>query len=253
MSAGSVLLVAMPWETLPKPSIQLGTLQAVLERAGIPTAVRSMKLAFMEHCRAATAGGPAAERIEPSDYEAVAAEHFGVGLGDWIFAVPPFREGPDPDTAYLHYAREQGVPEPALVKAQAMRRLVPAFVEACVADILGAGPRVVGFTSAFSQNVASLVLSRRLKEADPTLRVVFGGANCEGPMGAALHRSFPWVDVVVRGEAERVLPELVRNLVAGGPVRPQPGLCYRDGEQAVAVDPAGEATVPMEVRGRSKP
>ena len=48
--------------------------------------------------------------------------------------------------------------------------------------------------------------------------------------GAALHRAFPWVDAVVRGEGERVFPGLVKDFLAGGPCRPQPGLCYRDGE-----------------------
>jgi ribosomal peptide maturation radical SAM protein 1 len=75
---------------------------------------------------------------------------------------------------------------------------------------------------------------------------VFGGGNCDGPMGAALHRVFPWIDVVVRGEAERILPDLVRDLLVGGEIRPRPGLCYRDGERSVAVPQAGAATVAMD-------
>ena len=59
-------------------------------------------------------------------------------------------------------------------------------------------------------------------------------------MGAALHRAFPWVDAVVRGEGERVLPGLVKDFLAGGPCRPQAGLCYRDGERSVAVPEGGD-------------
>jgi ribosomal peptide maturation radical SAM protein 1 len=76
-----------------------------------------------------------------------------------------------------------------------------------------------------------------LKQLDPSLTIVFGGDNCEGPMGPALHRSFPWVDIVVRGEGERVLVELARDVLAGRPVRPQPGLCYRDGSGHPVVVP----------------
>jgi ribosomal peptide maturation radical SAM protein 1 len=80
------------------------------------------------------------------------------------------------------------------------------------------------------------------------VRIVFGGANCEGTMGAALHRAFPVVDVVVRGEGERVLPELVRDLLASRPVRPRPGLCYRDpgdgARQVVVEEAAGD--VPLD-------
>jgi len=62
-------------------------------------------------------------------------------------------------------------------------------------------------------------------------------------MGAALHRAFPVIDVVVRGEGEKVLPELVRDLLAGRPIRPQPGLCYRDphdGGQIVVDEAPGD-------------
>ncbi len=245
MAAGNVVLAAMPWETLPKPSIQLGILQNVLERAGIRTEVRSLKLAFMDHCISATATRAKTERIGLDDYEMVATEHFVVGLGDWIFAVPPFASHVDPDEEYLGYIRRQGVPESDIAKALEMRALVPTFLDSCVEDILAADPRVVGFTSTFSQNVPSLVLAKLLKLRNPSLRIIFGGANCDGPMGAALHRAFPWVDVVVRGEAELVLPELVGDLLANRPVRPLPGLCYRDGDRSIAVAPGAEP-IPMD-------
>jgi ribosomal peptide maturation radical SAM protein 1 len=247
MNRPDVLLVSMPWEVLKFPSIQLGILERVLEGAGIGTEVRSLKLAFMEHCVTATSGRPDDERIGVADYERVACEHFEAGLGDWIFAVPPFRRNtPEADEAYLAYLRGKGISKPDLDKALAMRALVPAFLERCTEEILAARPRIVGFTSVFSQNVPSLVLARMLRERDPSLRVVFGGANCDGPMGVALHRAFPWVDVVVRGEAERVLPDVVRDLLAGGPIRPQPGLCYRDGERSIVVEQSGGPSVAMD-------
>ncbi len=242
----SVVLVAMPWQWLSTPSIQLGLLQSVLERAGIRSEARTLSLAFMEHCHGATAGLPEPERIGILDYSAVTTEYDGVGLGDWIFAVPPFREASESDARYLALLRERGVPEAAIAKGVAMRRLVPAFLAQMADEILAAGPRVVGFTTTFGQNVPSLALAQILKRRDPSLVVVFGGTNCDGPMGAALHRTFPWVDVVVRGEAERVLPELVRDLVAGRPPRPQPGLCYRHGGRAEAIPQARGDEVVMD-------
>ena len=64
-------------------------------------------------------------------------------------------------------------------------------------------------------------------------------------MGAALLHSFPWVDVVVRGEAELILPGLVRDLLAQRPLRSQPGFCYREHGAEVIVPEAGAAVVPM--------
>jgi ribosomal peptide maturation radical SAM protein 1 len=246
MRKPSVLLVAMPWHTLGLPSIQLGILLGVLERAGIAAEARSLMLAFMEHCRAETAARPEAERIEPADYEMVGEKHFPLGLGDWIFAVPPFRDAPDHDAQYLPHLRAHDVPEAEVAKALVMRGLVPAFLDRAADEILAADPRVVGFTSTFSQNVPALVLARMLKARHPSLSIVFGGGNCDGPMGAALHAAFPWVDVVVRGEAEAVLPELVGDLLGGRRVRPQPGLCYREGDRSVAVPQSGTASVPMD-------
>ena len=67
-------------------------------------------------------------------------------------------------------------------------------------------------------------------------------------MGAALHRAFPVIDVVVRGEGERVLPDLARELLARRPVSPRPGLCYREpgdgGRQVVIEEAAGD--VPLD-------
>jgi hypothetical protein len=97
MREPSVLLVAMPWHTLGLPSIQLGILWSVLEQAGIATEVRSLMLSFMEHCLTETAARPEGERVELADYAMVADQNFPLGLGDWIFAVPPFRDAPDRD------------------------------------------------------------------------------------------------------------------------------------------------------------
>lgn len=247
------MLVAMPWQVLQLPSIQLGLLQPLLEAAGIRTELRSFKLDFMEHCRVATRAHPEARRIGLADYEAVAADHYWVGLGEWIFAVPPFREGPGPHDAYLDYVRRHGVSEGDIEKALAMRALVPTFLETCVDDLIAAGPRIVGFTCTFSQTVPSLVLAKLLKQRDPSLIIVFGGANCDGPMGAALLRAFSWVDVVVRGEAEDFIVELMADLLRGTSPRPQPGLCYR-GRRAGRARPAGrgeDCTGPAAHPGRS--
>lgn len=246
MRAPAVTLVALPWHALPMPSIQLGTLCAVLGQAGIATEVRSLMLAFMEHCLAETAGRPEGERITVADYATVADEYPALGLGDWIFAVPPFRDDAERDAQYVAYLRQLGVPEPVVGKALVMRSLVPAFLERCVEEILASGTRMVGFTTTFSQNVPSLVLAKLLKEREPRVAIVFGGGNCDGPMGAALHRAFPWVDVVVRGEAERLLPDLVRDLFAGRPVRPAPGLCYREGDRQVVVPQQPATPVSMD-------
>ncbi len=246
MREQSMMLIDMPWSMPNGPSIQLGILQSVLRRANVRSEVRSFNLAFMDHLASADADKPADDRFSFEDYLDVAENHYKVGLGDWIFAVAPFRSSGDWEQRYLEFFLANGGREEILAKAVRMRRLVPSFLERCAEEVLTTAPSVVGFTTTFSQNVPSLVLAKLLKSRDPSLQIVFGGSNCDGPMGEALHRAFPWVDVVVRGEGERVLPELVRDLFAGKMIRPQPGLCFRSGGQRMVVEQQGEAAVPMD-------
>lgn len=233
-----VLLVAMPWAKVEHPSIQLGILHALLEQAGIECTPIFAYLRFMEHCARASS-----RALSVDDYNEIAVEYF---IGDWIFAVPPFRKEPANVSGYVDYLRRTGAPETAIVKAPQFRRHVATFLKKLTTEIVAARPRVVGFTTTFGQTVPSLVLAKMLRARDPSIRIVFGGANCQGEMGAALLRLFPWIDVVVRGEAELVIKSLMSELIAGMPITPRPGLCYREGAKVHIVEFDSEALPDMD-------
>lgn len=205
-----VVLVTMPWDVLGSPSLALGILHQLLLDAGISVATRSPKLWWME--RLLEAG------IGIDRYDEIAG--YGGGLGDYVFAEPPMAS-PDGIARYAAALRAQ-VAGSFLARVEELRRLAPRFLDECAAALLALRPRVVGFTTMFSQTMASLGVARRLKALDPSVRVVLGGSNCEGPMGAALARCFPWIDVVVRGEAEAVAPAIFGALLAGEPVPAAP-------------------------------
>ncbi|GIT64482.1 MAG: hypothetical protein Ct9H300mP23_01090 [Nitrospinota bacterium] len=62
---------------------------------------------------------------------------------------------------------------------------------------------VVGFSSPFNQNIASLTLAKMIKEKFPHLKIFFGGSNFESEMGLEYFRVSPLgFDYVVPGEAE---------------------------------------------------
>jgi ribosomal peptide maturation radical SAM protein 1 len=83
--------------------------------------------------------------------------------------------------------------------------------------VLADKPTIVGFTTTFQQNVASLALAKELRRRVPSaeLKILFGGANCEAEMGRALAEQFPFIDHVVSGEAESLIVDLVGDLTAG--------------------------------------
>lgn len=247
MGASHVLvsLVSMPFKDLRHPPIQLGILERCLTRVGIGARSHSLEIAFMEHLYRRTAEADEGQRLSVEDYQHIACRDFVVNLGDWIFKVPPYAEPSWQDDEYLDYARSE-IPEEAVITAVQMKRVVPEFLAAAADELLAGKPRIIGFSTVFQQNVASLVLAKILKSRDPSLTIVFGGGNCDGAMGAALHECFPWIDVVVRGEGERVFPEVVLDVLAGRAIRPQPGLCYRVEGRSVAVPQENKPQVPMD-------
>src|SRR6266542_3810393 len=167
-----VVLITMPWDLLSSPSLALGILHQLLADAGVDVASASYKLAWME---LVLQGQRASSRqpITIADYEEIARAPSGVG--DWVFAAPPI--SPARTTASYRALLSATGEAHLWPKLAEMRRLVPRFLDECVAEVRAQRPRVVGFTTTFGQNLSSLALARRLKQADPTLRVVFGGAN----------------------------------------------------------------------------
>ncbi len=229
-----VILIAMPWAGITYPSIQLGIVKSLLDRSQIACEPMSLNLGFFEYL----AAKPEADRLSLAQYDYI-GEASGLGLGEWIFASAAKRHSDAAsDDAYRDFVTGKNPANDVLEKAERVRELVPGFLDRCAENILAARPRVAGFTSTFSQVFPSLALARRLKEQAPDLHIVFGGANCDGPMGKTLHALYPWIDVVVRGECERVAPRLFRELIAGGPISRQPGLCIREhGEVTAVVEP----------------
>jgi ribosomal peptide maturation radical SAM protein 1 len=236
-----VILASMPWDSVEGPSIQLGTLRALLDREGIPVQTRAFNVDFVDRCLAA----PLAEPMTVRRYTALAQQYAHTGLPEWAFAVPPYHDTSAHDARFLREVAAVVPPDLVQAVVDVRRHVVGPFLEACAADVLRARPRVLGLTLTHAQSVPSLALARAVKLRDPTVTILLGGAGCEGPMGAALHRAFPWIDLVVRGEAERALPRLLQGLREGR-VEPVPGLCHRDAAGAsVAVDP-GPDLVPMD-------
>ena len=216
-----VLLISMPFGALERPSLGLSLLKARLAEEGFACDVRYLNFAF-------------AEFVGPELYQWVAyGLPYTAFAGDWTFTTSLYGGRPGAERAYVREILRGAwrMPGEDVRRLLHVRTLVEPFLEHCLAAVPWEDYSVVGFTSTFEQNIASLSLAKRVKAAHPRLHVVFGGANWEDCMGAELHRRFTFVDYVCSGEAERSFPALVRRLLAGGP-RPSaagiPGVVYRD-------------------------
>lgn len=201
-----VLLVSMPFCPLHQPAMGLelvrGTLPAARAR------IRYFALPFARHV------GPALY-AEIQDWLDNCNQ-----LGDWLMSAALHDLDPAADDGYFDEVLagpQSPVPAERLGELLQVRGRVESFLADCQREIESQRPHIVGFTSTFQQHVASLALARRLKARNPELFVVFGGVNCEGAMGLETARRFPFVDAVVSGEGEVVLPILVERALSGLP------------------------------------
>lgn len=100
-------------------------------------------------------------------------------------------------------------------------------VDRWLAELLALRPRVVGFSTLYSNEAAGLALAERVKEADPSCVVVFGGPQAGRDAGGYALARRPCVDFVVDGEGEETFHELLSRLEQGRDAASCPGLILR--------------------------
>jgi ribosomal peptide maturation radical SAM protein 1 len=215
--AAPVALVNMPFSYSKYPSIQLGTLTALLKAQGIDVKNHYLNLLF-------------ANRIGIPLYELICEKR--ALFGEWLFSYLLFRGNPKnseyPQTfkpVFEDLSRQSGHPISYFLEIN--KRVAPEFLTWAMAAIDWGQYRMVGFTSTFDQNVASLSMAKLIKDLYPQVKIVFGGANYDGEMGLEQVRAFPWIDYVVVGEGEEVFPALVRAVLDGEPASIPSGVAYR--------------------------
>jgi ribosomal peptide maturation radical SAM protein 1 len=227
LKADKVLLALLPLSSAHYPSLALGLLKPAVAALGLRCDVRYFSLDYLEEI-----GAESFERLDDTAY-------YTALVGEWVFAAAAHGEEEAAGSAGLRYLTEvleAEFPEhyraPLLLTLLAARRGAAAFIERCVGSIDWTRVSVLGVSTSFQQNMASLAFARRVKERHPHVLVVFGGANCQGEMGVELHRRYPFIDAICLGEGDRVFPELVRRHLAGERAVGLPGLVLRDSDGA---------------------
>ncbi|KDQ69557.1 RiPP maturation radical SAM C-methyltransferase [Streptomyces halstedii] len=234
-----VLLVNMPWSPIDLPSLALGILKRSVDEhvPGGSAEVLHANLEFTDWITRRT-------EFTAEDYEYYALSSYFLGCGDWVFSSalyddPAWRE--EEFTA----AMSGKLRASRMRMTKELHRQVPEFVETIARRIVEYAPDVVGFTSTFQQNTAALAAARHVKRLAPHIVTVMGGANCDAEQGAAVHRTFPFVDHVIRGEGEAAFPALLTALAEGATdLSTISGLCHRDAEGASVANPMATSPLP---------
>lgn len=198
----NVLLLSMPFGAVDRPALGISQLKAALIRRGISCEVRYLFDDFVE-------------MISLKDYEWLTDDlPYTCFAGDWCFTLALYGRQPALDWGYVRNVLHATwrLSKSDIERIVRIREVSIDYINACVTKVDWGAYDIVGFTSTFVQNIASLALAKRLKINEPHLKIVFGGANWEGEMGKALHQQFPFVDFVCGGEADNSFPELVECL-----------------------------------------
>jgi ribosomal peptide maturation radical SAM protein 1 len=213
-----VLLAGMPWAALDRPPLGLGLLHAALSGRGVPCRTHHLQFRL-------------ADMIGTRDYVWVGSElPYAAFAGDWLFTEALYGRRAEEDAGYVEEVLRGrwSLSRDDVARLYALRTLCEPYLERCLQTVPWGEADVVGFTSTFEQNVASLAMARRVKEAFPHVTIAFGGANWEGEMGEELHRRFPFVDLVCSGESDRSFPAALAALGDDDALAKVRGIVFRD-------------------------
>lgn len=224
-----VALVNMPFSFSKYPSIQLGTLSTLLKSKGVGVDCHHLNVRF-------------AHKIGVPLYELICEKR--ALFGEWLFSYLLFRDNPKRaeyprvfKPVFEQVARESG--HPVSFFEDMATRTAPQFLTGAMTAIDWGQYKMVGFTSTFDQNVASLTMAKLIKDLYPDVRIVFGGANFDGEMGLEYFRAFPFIDHVVVGEGEVTFPALVAHVLSGSTGAYPKGVTYRqDGKIGYEPNPS---------------
>jgi ribosomal peptide maturation radical SAM protein 1 len=201
-----LLLVHMPWAATRMAPIQTGLLKSVAQQAGFEADDICPNLDLLKF-------------ISPQTYTLIEVGVVPVMVGEWLFAKHIQSPNCDDksllsDSEYLDFllSADRISPEQKIILEETRAKAIPAYLQYLMEHYAWGDYDLIGFTCVFSQAAPSLALARCIKKKFPNTRIVFGGAQCENPMGEAYLQAFDWIDYIVHGPGEGPIVELLQSI-----------------------------------------
>jgi ribosomal peptide maturation radical SAM protein 1 len=206
----NIQLVNMPFGNLEKPAIGLTQLKA--RTSDVHGDAVRIDVNYLNH--------EFGRLLGPGPYKYIATHQNGLisGFGEWFFRQAAFPDIADNRDAYLARFGPYFGPE-VLQRIERdlipLRRRLPQALDELIERYRLDRADIVGLSSTFFQNLASVALARRLRRIRPDQIIVMGGANCEASMGAALIAHVPVIDYAFSGPSLVSFPQFVGKILAG--------------------------------------
>jgi radical SAM superfamily enzyme YgiQ (UPF0313 family) len=94
-------------------------------------------------------------------------------------------------------------------------------------------PEVLGFSTLTSSGRNAALISKKVKENNPNIIVIFGNHHATFNDQRIL-RKYPSVDIIVKGEGEKTISQLANCLQNGGDLKDIPGLSFKENGKIIS-------------------
>jgi len=190
-----VALLSTPWPLFNRPSIQLGTLKAYLQRELPELKVDAHHLYLA-----------VAEAVGYDLYKVISERSW---LSEACYAALLYPEREEVVQRFWKTQARDLSPNPNFKN---LCRSLKEGSERVLRSVPWSSYPLIGFSICYGQLTSSLYFIKRIKKVSPHSRIVVGGSSCAGRMGESLLGVFPEIDFVVNGEGEIPLLRLVKSL-----------------------------------------
>jgi ribosomal peptide maturation radical SAM protein 1 len=192
-------LVSMPWSLFNRPSIQLGTLKAYLQREADWLAVQDL-YPYLE----------TADLLGPEIYHWI-SQNSWVCEALYSGILFPEQNEAAKNMILNHVKKADSKIKNNFILANT-KRLLEDQLDRLINTHDWQQYQLVGFSVCFNQLLASLAAARSLKKLYPQIKIVFGGSSCAGDVGRSLVNTFAEIDYIIEGEGEIPLLNLCEYL-----------------------------------------
>ena len=210
-----VCLIQMPYFPIEYTSLALGLLKGSLDNTNISSDVIYAAPLF-------------AEIIGFDLYNMITKGDRVDMIGEWSFVSSAFNDFNPDHSKYIQHSAElffylynhekkqypNGI-QNIVAKIKELRLVAKLFVDNLAKVIISKHPKIVGCSSSFEQHIPSIAILKRVKELNPEIVTIIGGANTEDMLGVTTVSEFDWIDIAFSGEADEVFHDLCTLLING--------------------------------------
>lgn len=189
-----MLIIVPPFASFDRPSLGVHTIQSVAKEQGYDISVCYSNLIF-------------ASLIGRLEYETIINMPTFDLIGEKIFGfiTHPGISRPDLSNLNIRISKRKKMCSTKADDGFSMKRIKFAcyeMLEKTVKTIAAGNFSIVGISTTFEQTNATALIAKSIRKNFPSMKIVAGGANCEGEMAEAILQLIPELDLVFSGESE---------------------------------------------------